>query len=573
MLKALIKTQPILGGVDQFKIGASRFGTRHWKGWLDEFRIGFFIESEDSISASYQSQRPDALQSYTTAGVVEGPPIILKGQLGEGFANDSSQSFSYLVQTFPSADSFSVVGLPAGLTFDESTGEISGIPLQGGNYQVTVTAENSFGSDQGSIQLRFAAVSAFSHRADFSFSNYDGGETLSNFPVFITFDSSIPKFSLKSFASAELNDLRFFDDAGRELNYEIELIEPDENRFSAWVQVPEMNASNSISAHWGDPNLANTTPSYTVNGSTWSNDFNGVWHYRPMSLTSTLTDSTYFRNHADDKSGFTDESGILGTGRSFPGGAEQFIEIPSSFSLDDLDQESFTFSTWIRLENLPDDKASDSFLGQGYLTNHLDSYFTNIESLKAISPSGFRIFQEGPRNGLFFNNDADFKDLNIGISRNDNYVTLFLAYFKAPADGVYKFRCENPDDKFALWLDLDGDGVLSTSGGAGDEEILTRLSYSPSSFDSDGVTLVENQEYQIAIAHGEGNGGSRLKPWILTLVRTGESSMRMTLVNKVTTRLSSMALFLTKSVPSCSTSMEIKKGLILGMEHWGLLTG
>ena len=76
-----------------------------------------------------------------------------------------------------------------------------------------------------------------------------------DFPIFLEFDSSISKFSLKSFASPQLNDLRFFDNLGRELNYEIELIEPDQNRFSVWVSVREMNATNSITAHWGDPNI------------------------------------------------------------------------------------------------------------------------------------------------------------------------------------------------------------------------------------------------------------------------------------------------------------------------------
>ena len=113
------------------------------------------------------------------------------------------RTFSYVVKTFPSADKFSLVGLPAGLSFDSSTGEISGVPLQGGTYQVTVTAENNFGQDQEIIQLRFASVSNFSHSTRFDFSMDTPGETLRDFPVFLNFDSSIPKFSLKSFASPQ----------------------------------------------------------------------------------------------------------------------------------------------------------------------------------------------------------------------------------------------------------------------------------------------------------------------------------------------------------------------------------
>ena len=152
------------------------------------------------------------------------------------------------------------------------------------------------------------------HRLDFDFSGYTGGETLNDFPVFIKFNSSISKFSLKSFASSDLNDLRFYDNQGTELSYEIENIDPQFNQFSVWVQVPELNATNTISAYWGNPGYSSITPTYTVNGSTWSNDFRGVWHFRPMKETTTLTDSTYFRNHANDTTGVTLHDSILSSG-------------------------------------------------------------------------------------------------------------------------------------------------------------------------------------------------------------------------------------------------------------------
>ena len=86
--EGLNKTLPIGGEVDLFKVGTSRTGTNAWKGWLDELRIGLFIESPESISAAYQSQRPDLGQTFSSSGQVEGPPIILKGNSEEGYAND-----------------------------------------------------------------------------------------------------------------------------------------------------------------------------------------------------------------------------------------------------------------------------------------------------------------------------------------------------------------------------------------------------------------------------------------------------------------------------------------------------
>ena len=79
--EGLDKTRPITGDVDLFKVGTARTGGLPWKGWLDEFRIGLFIDDPDSIAA-YESQRPDSGSSFSTASSVNGPPIILKAQLG-----------------------------------------------------------------------------------------------------------------------------------------------------------------------------------------------------------------------------------------------------------------------------------------------------------------------------------------------------------------------------------------------------------------------------------------------------------------------------------------------------------
>ena len=100
-------------------------------------------------------------------------------------------------------------------------------------------------------------------------------------------------FSINSFASRECNDLRFFDEKGRDLPYEIEGIDYGSNSLTAWVRVSELDSSKSIFAYWGNPNLANTPPESSTDGSTWRARYRGVWHLRPMSETDVLTDSTF----------------------------------------------------------------------------------------------------------------------------------------------------------------------------------------------------------------------------------------------------------------------------------------
>ena len=125
------KTRPMGGPVEHFRLGSARLGGLWWNGWVDEFRIGLFMESAASIRASYLSQRPDALTPFVEIASVEGPPVIATNQMAEGFSNDSSRPFYYQISVFPSATAFSAVGLPAGVLLNAITGEISGVPSAG----------------------------------------------------------------------------------------------------------------------------------------------------------------------------------------------------------------------------------------------------------------------------------------------------------------------------------------------------------------------------------------------------------------------------------------------------------
>ncbi|SVD40389.1 uncharacterized protein METZ01_LOCUS393243, partial [marine metagenome] len=192
---------------------------------------------------------------------------------------------------------------------------------------------------------------------------------------------------------------------------------------------------------------------------------------------------------------------------------DKFIRIPSSYSMDSLHEESYSFSAWVRLEEEPQTVALDSVYGMGFLMTPNDSYFNDIESLIALEPqaAGARIMQAGPRQGLYFNGDNDFKNAGIGINRNDYYMTLFLTMFTPEESGLHQFRCTDKDDRATIWLDLDQDGIFEASGDKGFEKMGGN-----NNFTSSPINLDANQSYKMAIAHGEWGGGSRLRPWFLT---------------------------------------------------------
>ena len=218
-LEGYNNTRPFEGNVESFRLGSNRNGGWYWDGWLDELRMSFSLESSDSILASYESQRPDG--NFSIMQPVVGPPLLIDGQVAEGYANDSN--LSYFVRVFPTATSFSAVGLPAGISLNSTTGELSGVPLQGGTYSITITASNSSGQDQGVLTLSVVERTGFSHNVEFNCSSYTGS-TLKDFPLLVRLDRTVTNFSLKSFASKSCNDLRFYDQLARELEYEIDEI-------------------------------------------------------------------------------------------------------------------------------------------------------------------------------------------------------------------------------------------------------------------------------------------------------------------------------------------------------------
>jgi hypothetical protein len=459
------KTRPIGGPVESFRLGSGRTGGLYWNGWVDEFRMGLFIESAASIKASYLSQRPDSAASFANVESVEGPPVIAANQTAEGFSNDSSRPFYYQISVFPSADAFSAVGLPAGITLNASTGELEGVPLQGGNYQITVTASNQYGQSQEIVYLRVSEINGFTHSIQLGLSGYSGSQPLTNFPMLVRMNPTLDaNFSLNSFASTEANDLRFFDDQGRSLPYEIESIDFEKEELVAWVRVAELANDRTIFAYWGNEDLSAKAPEFSTDGSTWNAAYRGVWHLSPVSISNTLTDSTIYRNHAQNIMGSTDINSMFGAGRYLVGGGEQYVKIPKSYSLNELGRQSYSFSMWAKLENQPDTEAFDSFYASGYERVPNDLYFNDINELIALQPSGTRIYKGGPRQGLYLSGDTDFRNANIGINRNDNYMTLFLSMFHPPEDGAYKFRCTDKDDRATIWLDLDGDGEFELNG-------------------------------------------------------------------------------------------------------------
>lgn len=66
-------------------------------------------------------------------------------------------NFSYRIAASNTPRSFGAQGLPAGLTINTATGQISGIPTRAGTFTVTISATNAGGTGSGTLTLNIAA--------------------------------------------------------------------------------------------------------------------------------------------------------------------------------------------------------------------------------------------------------------------------------------------------------------------------------------------------------------------------------------------------------------------------------
>ena len=489
-------SKPFGASAGSFRIGSTQSNEQWWTGKIDEVRLSNYLESAGRISTSFSNQQPGST-SFATPGTVVGPPFFFPNQTGQGFADEN---FSYLVQTYPVDVSYSAVGLPAGLSINSTTGEISGQPVKGGNYTVTVIAENSSGKTISTLVLKINESNNFAQELLISCENYSGTETLLNFPLKVELNSSIEGFSLRLFSSLNGYDLRFFDSSGTELAYEIETFDISNNRLVAWVKVPELSSATTFTAYWGNENLSQYPADYSINGEVWSQGYRGVWHLRPVESSPSLTDSTSYRNHLSDPNGRNYNESLIGSGRTFFGEPDEQLLAPNTDSLLNLDSSNYSFSSWIRLERSTEERVNDAIFVLGYDKTPTSSIFDDPEVFTALEPTGSAVLKTGPNdNGLLFSSVEDLHALNLGVIRSSGFLTGMLTRFTPPEDGKYEFRAlTGNSDWFSLWLDLNRDGNFSS----GERICQTDLKT------SGPQQLLANTSYNLMLAHGSPTGST-----------------------------------------------------------------
>ncbi|MEM7394466.1 MAG: DUF2341 domain-containing protein, partial [Verrucomicrobiota bacterium] len=184
--------------------------------------------------------------------------------------------------------------------------------------------------DSGVVLLADDDTYAPSNTMSITFCGYDQAETLSHFPALIVLGTNIPGFDYSTFLFGTGDDLRFVTgDESMFLPYDIETWNTNGLSY-VWVQIDRLIDSNTlIHAAWGDPAWT-APPGYTTDGSTWSDEYLGVWHLSEAvaggeAVGALHLDSTSNMNHGVQNRN-DDTNGLVGLSQDFDG--DDHITIP-----------------------------------------------------------------------------------------------------------------------------------------------------------------------------------------------------------------------------------------------------
>ncbi|NLB56316.1 MAG: DUF2341 domain-containing protein, partial [Lentisphaerae bacterium] len=196
------------------------------------------------------------------------------------------------------------------------------------------------------LQIFVENFGAWRKRMPIEFPGYTESESLTNFPVLIVLENTGTPggFSYDGFSSGTYADLRFAtDDKRTPLDFEIESWDPSGKSY-VWVKIPELTASTTIYALWGQDSAK--IPLCTINGSVWTEKFKGVWHLNELNSGQAVgapifLDATANGNDGADYVKSLDKTGLIGGGLSLNGSSD-YVRVNDPVS----DMSNWTLSFW-----------------------------------------------------------------------------------------------------------------------------------------------------------------------------------------------------------------------------------
>ena len=148
------------------------------------------------------------------------------------------------------------------------------------------------------------------------------GATVTNFPVLLRLNAGNFNFSQSSTGA----DIRFADNNGNHLSYEIERWDNTNSVAEVWVKVPTVigNSTTNITMYWGKNGAQSLSSGEGVFAT--ANNYSSVYHLNDV---TNIADATVNRATGTNHS-TTNVTGIIGKAASLTRASSQYVSLPTS---------------------------------------------------------------------------------------------------------------------------------------------------------------------------------------------------------------------------------------------------
>jgi hypothetical protein len=268
--------------------------------------------------------------------------------------------------------------LPTGLSFDTTTGIISGTPtVVTAATDYTITAYNAYGSSSTVVNITITApfITGYAYRLPLTLNTTGLGisANLTKFPVLLKIVDAGLIYTAGActnrvqFPNGTAYDFAFTDPSApsTELPYQVESYDQTTGTLLVWVQVPTLYsaANNTLDFYYGNA-TAPATHTTTFYQSTWktvnstSSNYKGVWHFNetPSTSSAALTDASGSGNDLTATGTVTQStSSLISNGLLF---SNSTVSKASVSNLVALNNTPITMSAWVNYTTYPTGTAN-----------------------------------------------------------------------------------------------------------------------------------------------------------------------------------------------------------------------
>ena len=275
---------------------------------IDDVRFYRGVLSAAEISAIYNKGAGDVgAPKFAISS-----PGTIKGAKGKSITYKITADAAYGLNGYNSSITYSLLNAPNWLSADSSSGTVTGTPPAAGTYTFDVKAENSLGSNVKTVTFSVYDYSDWQYALPIT-TDLSNGTTLTDWNMLVRLSETDSNGTGNrgfrySQASSNGGDLRFLDNSGSELKYEIANWNSS-GESHVWVNIPTLKSDANITMYWGNPNAG--LPTYANDGSVWQEYF-GVYHLDDSSV-SGKDSSPLTNNLTATNSPVSVSSGMAGT--------------------------------------------------------------------------------------------------------------------------------------------------------------------------------------------------------------------------------------------------------------------